>query len=135
MRITMESFGSECPMNWEEIANYLNDKIDELENTIEDEDELNEALDQLWEDYCNGDMPDAPVASDEPWRDAPTVINEYGVQIDYEAAVNLMDDELREEIHMDIAPCTEQEFFDEYARRHEQKFGEPWELAKPNPVF
>ena len=55
--ITMDSFGSECPANWEEIADFLNAIIEErgIEN---DED----ALDQLWEDYCNGDIPGAPEA-------------------------------------------------------------------------
>lgn len=48
---------------------------------------------------------------------------------DYDAAVNLMDDELREEIHAELAPCTNQEFIEEYARRHKEKYGEdfaPW---------
>lgn len=55
--ITMDSFGSECPENWEEIADFLNALIEErgIEN---DPDELN----QLWEDYCNGDIPGAPEA-------------------------------------------------------------------------
>lgn len=63
------------------------------------------------------------------------VVNEYGTEIWYEAAVELMDDELREEVHADIAPCTEQEFFNEYARRHEARFGEVWEPAKENPAM
>lgn len=41
------------------------------------------------------------------------VINSYGTEINYNAAVELMDDELREEVHADLAPCTEQEFFAE----------------------
>lgn len=48
---------------------------------------------------------------------------------DYDAAVNLMDDELREEIHAELAPCTNQEFIEEYARRHKEKYNEdfaPW---------
>lgn len=52
------------------------------------------------------------------------VVNEYGVEINYDAAVELMDDELREEIHSEMAPCSDQEFFDEYVRRHREKFGE-----------
>ena len=63
------------------------------------------------------------------------VVNEYGVNIDYAIAEMMMDAELMEEIHMDLAPCTEQEFFDEHARRHEEKFSEVWELAKPNPCY
>ena len=46
-----------------------------------------------------------------------------GKEIPYEAAVALMDDEIREEVHADIAPCTEQEFFDEYCKRHLEKYG------------
>lgn len=63
------------------------------------------------------------------------VINEYGVIVDYDAAVLLMDDESREDIHRELAPCTDQEFFSEYAKRHVEKFGEIWELAKENPCY
>ena len=44
------------------------------------------------------------------------VVNEYGVEVDFEVAVMYMDDEIREEIHNELAPCTDQEFFDEYAK-------------------
>lgn len=44
--------------------------------------------------------------------------------VDFDAVVNLMDDEIREEIHREFAPCTAQEFVDEYIKRHRQKFGE-----------
>ena len=45
-------------------------------------------------------------------------------QVDFEAAVNLMDDEIREALHSELAPCTEQEFFDAYCKAHEEKYGE-----------
>lgn len=64
-----------------------------------------------------------------------TVVNEYGTEINYEVAESMMDDELRETIHRELAPCTEQEFFDEYAKRHEESFGEEWEFAKKNPCY
>lgn len=64
-----------------------------------------------------------------------TVKNFWGVEINYDVAVQMMEDDLREEIHAYLAPCTEQEFFDEYAKRHEEKFGEEWELAKENPCY
>ena len=32
----------------------------------------------------------------------------------YEAAVELMDDEIREEVHAELAPCTETEFLKRY---------------------
>lgn len=63
------------------------------------------------------------------------VINSYGVAVNYIAAVALMDDELREEDCANLAPCTDQEFFDEYARLHAERFGETWELDKPNPCY
>lgn len=43
--------------------------------------------------------------------------------IPFQAAVMLMDDEIREEVHADLAPCTDQEFFDEYCKRHLEKYG------------
>ena len=64
-----------------------------------------------------------------------TVKNNYGVEIEWNAAVNLMDDDLREELSADLAPCTEQEFFEAYAKSHDNKFGEAWELAKDNPCY
>lgn len=67
--------------------------------------------------------------------DKVSVTNEYGVVIEFEKAVGFMDDVLREEIHEELAPCTEQDFFDEYAKRHEQKFGEKWVLAEENPCY
>jgi hypothetical protein len=46
----------------------------------------------------------------------------------YEAAVNLMDDEIREELHNEMAPCTDLEFLEEYMKRHEEKYGEEFEI-------
>ena len=61
------------------------------------------------------------------------VINNYGTEIDFDAAVNLMDDEIRETIHSELAPCTEQEFFSAYEKAHAAKYGEEWEVSKENP--
>lgn len=35
------------------------------------------------------------------------VINKNGTQINYNIAVSLMDDEIREELHARLAPCTD----------------------------
>lgn len=64
-----------------------------------------------------------------------TIINKHGIEIDFDVAVNLMNDELREELHRELAPCADQEFFDAYAKAHEIKFGESWECGKENPVI
>ena len=63
------------------------------------------------------------------------VINPYGIEIDFDTAGALMDDDIREEVHAELAPCTPQAFFDRYCKRHEERYGEPWELAKPNPCY
>ena len=47
---------------------------------------------------------------------------------DYDAAVALMDDEIREAVHADLAPCSDLEFLEEYIRRHEAKYGEPFSI-------
>lgn len=55
-------------------------------------------------------------------------VNEVIKEGYYDAAVNLMDDELREEIHADLAPCTDEEFLTEYCKRHAEKFGEEFTI-------
>lgn len=63
------------------------------------------------------------------------VINANGTEIDYAAAVALMDDDICAELNDKIAPCTEQEFFTAYEQAHAQKYGEEWELSKANPCY
>jgi len=55
-----------------------------------------------------------------------------GKMIDFEAAVMLMDDGLREILHQDLAPCTHQEFYNIYCSRHKKVFGEEFEPDKKN---
>lgn len=61
------------------------------------------------------------------------VINAWGTEIDFDAAVALMDNDIREEIHGTVD--TEQEFFDAYCKAHEDKYGEEFELAKKDPIW
>lgn len=63
------------------------------------------------------------------------VINMNGTEIYYNVAVMLMDDEIREELHRELAPCTEQEFFTAYEKAHAEKYGEELELSKENPCY
>lgn len=63
------------------------------------------------------------------------VTNEWGTEIYYKVAVDFMEDELREKLHMELAPCTEQEFFNAYAKAYEEKYGEEWFLTEPNPII
>ena len=63
------------------------------------------------------------------------VVNGFGVKFDFDVAVNYMDDDLRNELAAELAPCTDQEFFDAYGKAHREKFDEVWELSKNNPVY
>ncbi len=42
----------------------------------------------------------------------------------YDACVNLMDDDLREELHSKLAPCTDELFLERYCDEHLKKFGQ-----------
>ena len=46
----------------------------------------------------------------------------------YNQAVNLMDDEICEELHEKMAPCTDLEFLEAYMEAHEEKFGEEFQI-------
>lgn len=46
----------------------------------------------------------------------------------WDTIVGMMDDEIREQVHAELAPCTEEEFFARYCELHEQKFGEEFEI-------
>lgn len=63
------------------------------------------------------------------------VKNSWGTVIDYDAAEAMMDDDIREVLHYELAPCTDQEFFDAYSKAHAEKFGGEWELNKANPCY
>jgi hypothetical protein len=57
------------------------------------------------------------------------VQDENGRYIDFEAAVEMMDDDLREELHREMAPCTNQDFYDAYVKAHAEKFnGEKFQI-------
>lgn len=55
-RFTEDSFGSECPDNWEEITDLLNDRLraafEEFDANGADDYEYQEAADDIWEDFC-----------------------------------------------------------------------------------
>ena len=56
------------------------------------------------------------------------VINQNGTEIDFAAAVSLMDDEIREDLNRELAPCSEQEFFSAYEKAHAEKYGEEFQV-------
>lgn len=87
---------------------------------------------------CKGIDPSVILEKMDAWiaiNSASIVVNSYGCEIDYKVAECNMDDEIREELHNELAPCDDQVFFDAYAKKHFEKFGKVWELAKENPCY
>lgn len=80
--------------------------------------------------FGEGTAKDAP----EDLEDALTayiedqVVEMYGRWVYYNAAENMMDDEIREELHNELAPCTNQEFMDAYLARHLTKYQEQFKI-------
>lgn len=92
------------------------------ENPADETDDLGpfpteaECLAALREEYETSTTIAADIAS--------AVVDAKGRPVDFPAAVRLMDDDLREELHRELAPCSDQQFLEEYARRHQERFGE-----------
>ena len=63
------------------------------------------------------------------------VININGEELDMEAAMGLMNDELREKLHNAREWESEQEFFTAYEYTHLVEFGEYWYLSGTNLVW
>lgn len=57
--ITGESFGSDCPANWEDIASALNAIIDDR-GIADDSDEV----EALWDEWCNYGVEGVPAPRD-----------------------------------------------------------------------
>ena len=59
---------------------------------------------------------------------AQYVQDEDGRTVDYAAAVELMDDDLREQLHREMAPCSNQAFYAAYVKAHAAKYGEKFQI-------
>ena len=51
-----------------------------------------------------------------------------GYEQDMDAVVNMMDCDIREELHNKLSPCTAQKFVDAYVVAHRAKYGEQFEI-------
>lgn len=57
------------------------------------------------------------------------VQDEDGRTVDYAAAVVMMDDDLREQLHREMAPCSNQAFYAAYVKAHAEKYnGEKFQI-------
>lgn len=46
----------------------------------------------------------------------------------YSQAVELMDDEIRERLHREMAPCSEEDFLTAYMEAHAKKYNEEFSI-------
>lgn len=51
-----------------------------------------------------------------------------GSEVSFDACVALMDDDIREKLNSDLAPCDEQTFIDAYCKAHLEKYGKEFEI-------
>ena len=51
----------------------------------------------------------------------------YNDEVEWIILTLLMDDEIREKVHSEIAPCTKQEFIDRYIKEHEKKYNKKFQ--------
>lgn len=65
-------------------------------------------------------------ALDSEIEDKMVKVNDH--MVDFDAAVQLMDDEIRQELHQELVPCTNQEFINAYIQRHRERFGEEFTI-------
>jgi hypothetical protein len=51
-----------------------------------------------------------------------------GRPVDFDAAVKLMDNGLREQVHAELAPCGKQKFLDRYCELHKRRYSRDFEV-------
>ena len=73
---------------------------------------------------------EADVMAEELEKQASQYVeDEDGRTVDYAAAVELMDDDLREQLHREMAPCSNQAFYAAYVKAHAEKYnGEKFQI-------
>lgn len=58
--------------------------------------------------------------------------NGWGREYDYRLVLSMMDDDIRDELNAERY-FTEQEFYDEYCKRHLESYGSEYEFEKISP--
>ena len=59
---------------------------------------------------------------------ANIVFDEDHNEVNFDAVSYLMDDEIREDLHFKMSPCSEQAFFSAYCKAHREKYGEEFTI-------
>lgn len=84
----------------------------------------------LWGDYANSETilteDDLEMISRGWEKPAYELLPQLTVN-NFDYAVSLMDDEIREAVHAELSPCSDIEFMMEYENRHLEKYGTKFE--------
>lgn len=86
-------------------------------------------------EYCECDADGAFIEGSDFDLAEEMVCNGWGRLIDFPSAIASMDPDIREVLHRKMPSCTDQDFFDAYAKAHKEKYNEPWALTKLIPRY
>jgi len=130
-------------------VNYIQEVADDLCSQDVGPDDYDGIIERFVEDAANNYQETAELPK--WWEDHDTMLlkrfmtdkilhsteveNTSGTMINLAAGVEMMDDDLRERLHMELNPCSAQDFFAAYESAHVAKFGEEWELSKECPQY
>ena len=63
------------------------------------------------------------------------VKNKHGQELDFEVVTNYMDNDIREYLHHQLAPCSPQYFYDMYVKMHKEIHDEEFFTEEENIVW
>lgn len=129
------SMGEAYAQEYNDLADYTTDDHEFVELVKELDDQADADISEKpandWLVFDDGSMVNFATNGDRYARavDEPAPVDETGNQVNWEAVVALMDDDIREKLHAELAPCSKQKFFEAYAKAHKARFNEdfaPW---------
>lgn len=64
-----------------------------------------------------------------------TIKNKYGQELNFDVVTNYMDNDIREYLHTELAPCSPQYFYNIYCKMHKQIHGEEFFTEGENIIW
>jgi len=106
--------------------------VDTYENWVStiDEDELTkgQTREEKMNDYIRDNTFVEVVKGASGWIDADKAVTVNGEIYNIDDIAIYMDNDIREKLHAELAPCEPQKFVDRYAEEHKEKFGETFAI-------
>jgi hypothetical protein len=87
---------------------------------------------EYYDKYC---ILHKQIRDEDFWIEGLVVKNSYGEPLEYDTVVEYMDDDIREYLHHQLAPCSAQYFYDEYCKMHKQIHDEEFFTEEENIVW